>query len=187
MTLDPRDNPQSVYPESLLEPESGPDPARPWWVARTRTRQEKALARSLRGKFIPYFLPLVARPQQNRERVRTSIVPLFDGYLFFQADPRERQEALQSGHLAQAIPVRDQRVLHGQLQAIAMVCAREINLELTDFARPGTAVRIVTGPLAGLTGTVCTVKNSRRLVLRVDAIGQAVAVELALDQVQPIR
>ena len=93
MTLNPKDNPLPVHPRELLDPGAWPDPVRPWWVARTRTRQEKALARSLRGKDIPYFLPLVSRPQKSQGRMRTSIVPLFDGYLFFQADPAERQTA----------------------------------------------------------------------------------------------
>jgi transcription antitermination factor NusG len=185
MTLDLKDNPQSVYPDALFCPGSQPDPDHPWWVARTRTRQEKALARSLRGKAIPYFLPLVARPQKNRDRMRTSIVPLFSGYLFFQAGPHERQEALQSGHLAQAIPVKDQNMLHGQLQAISRVCALEMNLELVDFAQPGKTVRIIAGPFTGLKGVVRTIRNTRRLVLNVDAIGQAVAVEIGLDQIQP--
>lgn len=185
MTLDPKDNPQSVYPDALFCPGSQPDPDHPWWVARTRTRQEKALARSLRGKAIPYFLPLVARPQKNRDRMRTSIVPLFSGYLFFQAGPHERQEALQSGHLAQAIPVKDQTRLHAQLRDISLACVREIELELVDFAAPGTTVRIIVGPFAGLSGTVRTIRNTRRLVLNVDAIGQAVAVEIGLDHIQP--
>lgn len=185
MTLNPKDNPLPVHPRELLDPGGWPDPVRPWWVARTRTRQEKALARSLRGKDIPYFLPLVSRPQKSQGRMRTSIVPLFDGYLFFQADPAERQTALQTGHLAQAIPVKDQNMLHGQLQAISRVCALEMNLELADFAQPGKTVRIIAGPFAGLSGVVRTIRNTRRLVLNVDAIGQAVAVEIGLDQIQP--
>jgi transcriptional antiterminator RfaH len=185
MTLSPKDNPLPVHPAELLIQDTRPDPTRPWWVARTRTRQEKALARSLRGKDIPYFLPMVSRPQKSQGRMRTSIVPLFDGYLFFQANAADRQTALQTGHLAQAIPVKSQDVLHGQLQAIARVCEQNISLELVDFAQPGKKVRIIAGPFAGLAGHVRTVKSAKKLVLNVDAIGQAVAVEIALDHIQP--
>ena len=76
-------------------------------------------------------------------------------------------------------------MLHGQLQAISRVCALEMNLELADFAQPGKTVRIIAGPFAGLSGVVRTIRNTRRLVLNVDAIGQAVAVEIGLDQIQP--
>lgn len=185
MTLNPKDNPLPVHPSGLLAQNTGPDPARPWWAARTRTRQEKALARSLRGKDIPYFLPMVSRPQKSQGRMRTAIVPLFDGYLFFQADAVNRQTAMQTGHLAQAIAVTDQEILHRQLQAIARVCEHNIGLELVDFAQPGRKVRIIAGPFAGLTGHVRKLKSARKLVLNVDAIGQAVAVEIALDQIQP--
>ncbi len=115
MTLNPRDNPQSVFPQELLAPGSVPNPAAPWWVARTRPRREKALARCLLSKRIAYFRPLVARPQKHQGRMRTSDVPLFDSCLFFQADAEGRQAALRTGHLAQAIAVADQyywRTLH---------------------------------------------------------------------------
>lgn len=185
MTLSPKDNPLPVYPPGLLAQETRPDQTRSWWVARTRTRQEKALARSLRGKGIPYFLPMVSRPQKSQGRMRTAIVPLFDGYLFFQANAANRQTAMQTGHLAQAIAVTSQDVLHRQLQAIAHACEQTIGLELVDFALPGRKVRIIAGPFAGLTGHVRKVKSARKLVLNVDAIGQAVAVEIGLDQIQP--
>lgn len=185
MTLSLKDNPLPVHPQTLLEPGSMPDAGRPWWVARTRTRQEKALARSLHGKGIGYFLPLVSRPQKNRDRMRTSIVPLFDGYLFFQADAQERLATIQTGHLAQAIPVKGQDALHAQLQAIAKVCELKIGLELADFAQVGKKVRIIAGPFTGLTGIISTGRKANRLILKVDAIGQAVAVEIPLDQVQP--
>ena len=185
MTLNPKDNPLPVYPTGMLAQNTGPDPARPWWAARTRTRQEKALARSLRGKDIPFFLPMVSRPQKSQGRMRTSIVPLFEGYLFFQANAADRQTALQTGRLAQAIAVTNQDMLHRQLQAIAQVCEQNIGLELVDFAPPGRKARIIAGPFSGLTGHVREIKNNRKLVLNVDAIGQAVAVEIALDQIQP--
>lgn len=186
MTLALKDNPNPVFPEQLLVADTHPDPDHPWWVARTRTRQEKALARSLKGKGISYFLPLVPRPQKSKGRMRTSIIPLFSGYLFFQADPGARQEALLSGHLAQTIPVSDQNLLHAQLQAIAALCSREATLELTDFVPAGRRVRIIGGPFKGLEGIVRGRKNTGRIVLNVDAIGQAVAVDLNVDQIQQL-
>lgn len=169
MTLDLKDNPQSVYPDALFCPGSQPDPDHPWWVARTRTRQEKALARSLRGKAIPYFLPLVARPQKNRDHAdvhRSSLQRL----PFFPSRAARTPGSLAERAPGPGHPVKDQNMLHGQLQAISRVCALEMNLELVDFAQPGKTVRIIAGPFTGLKGVVRTIRNTRRLVLNVDAI-----------------
>ncbi len=91
--------------------------------------------------------------------MRTSVVPLFDGYLFFQADAEGRQAALSTGHLAQAIAVADQENLHWQLQAIFRVCAETVHLELVDFIKPGKTVRIIGGPFTGLSGVVCRINT----------------------------
>lgn len=76
-----------------------------WWVARTKSRQEKALAWNLVSRNVEYFLPLVSRPQKSKGRMRSSIVPLFNGYLFFRGDQTARSGALKTGKIAQILEV----------------------------------------------------------------------------------
>ncbi len=183
MTLKSADNPPVTYPTDLFEfPVSGD---RPWRVARTKSRQEKALAWSLKASGIRYFLPLVSRPQKNKKRMRTSIVPLFNGYLFFQGDMQERYTAITSGRIAQIIEVQDQQTLTRELTSLAQATAAECQLELCDFATKGKRVRIIDGPFRGLEGIVKKQKGQRRLVLQIEAIRQAATVEIELDQAQP--
>lgn len=185
MALNPKDNPPLLFPDDLLEA-ACPDPEFPWWVVRTRTRQEKAVAKGIQGRGIGYFLPLISRPRKYKGRMFVSIVPLFDGYLFVRTGAVGRLETLETGRVAQILQVTDQQLLHHQLQAIARACMKQVHLDLIDFAAPGKQVRIISGPFAGLTGTVQTRRGKSRLVLRVDAIGQAVAVEISPDQIQII-
>ena len=155
-------------------------------MVRTKSRQEKALAWSLNKAGISYYLPLVARPQKNRERLRISIVPLFTGYLFLRGTPLERIESLRTGRIAQVIPVEDQVSLRKELQGISMVTAMEKHLELCDFVKKGQKARVIYGPFAGVEGIVEREKNKTRLILTVQVIGQAVRVEIDIDQVQLI-
>ncbi|MFW5932287.1 MAG: transcription termination/antitermination NusG family protein [Desulfohalobiaceae bacterium] len=184
MTLSPQTNPSVVFPDQALE--AGPDPKRPWWVGKTRSRQEKALAWDLRSLQIPYVLPLVTQTQKSRNRVRTSLVPLFSGYIFFQGTGLERHQALRTGRLAQVLEVRDQAGLLSQLNSLAKAVDLGAELQLCDMVRQGSRVRIAFGPLAGLEGIVVRYKNQTKLVLNVQAIAQAAAVEVSLDQVQPV-
>ncbi len=186
MTLKLTDNPPSTSRDQLFE--LLPEPDRPWWVAHTKSRQEKALAWDLRRHNIDYYLPLVSRPQKNRNGLRMSIMPIFTGYLFFQGNGRERYEAVSTGRIARVIEVRDQETLHHELKNIAAVAGQVERLELSDFASQGQRVRIAYGPFAGIEGIVeKPAKRGRtKLILRVQAIGQAIKVEIDLDQVQPL-
>ena len=184
MTLKISDNPPPCNPENIFDLDL--DCLRPWWVVRTKSRQEKALAWSLKKAGISYYLPLVARPQKNRERLRISIVPLFAGYLFLQGTHMERYESLRTGRIAQVIPVEDQVSLRKELQGISMVTAMEKHLELCDFVKKGQKARVIYGPFAGVEGIVERGKNRTRLILTVQVIRQAVRVEIDIDQVQLI-
>lgn len=181
MTLPLSQNPPTRNTDTIFEEPLNVDS--PWWVARTKSRQEKALAWCLNQSGTNYFLPLVARPQKNKTRLRISIMPLFPGYLFFRGNNQQRYEALKTGRIAQVIPVGDQATLNDELRAISIVCSAEEKLELCDLVREGQRARIVYGPLAGAEGIIREKKSKTRLILAVQIIGQAVRVEISMDQV----
>ena len=184
MTLKTSDNPPPCNPKSIFDLDL--DSLRPWWVVRTKSRQEKALAWNLKKAGISYYLPLVARPQKNRKCLRMSIIPLFTGYLFLRGTHMERIESLRTGRVAQVIPVEDQVSLRKELQRIYMVCTMGKRLELCDFVKKGQKVRVIYGPFACVEGIVERKKNKTRLILTVEVIRQAVRVEIDIDQVQLI-
>ncbi len=156
----------------------------PWWVVRTKSRQEKTLAWSLKKVGINYYLPLVGRPQKNKKRLRLSIIPLFPGYLFFRGTDQDRFETLKTGRVAQVIPVVDQTTLNDELQAIFSVTTIEKNLELCDFVKKGQKVKVINGPFAHTEGIIQGTKSKTRLILMVQAIRQAVRIEIDINQVQ---
>ena len=65
-----------------------------WWVAHTKSRNEKAFAHDLIGRRVNYFLPMTWRVRRHRGRTIRSLLPLFSGYLFFCGEEKERLEAL---------------------------------------------------------------------------------------------
>lgn len=180
MTLNPSKNPPTCNVETIFDPSFNEE--NPWWVARTKSRQEKALAWSFMKSGVKYFLPLSAQPQKNKSRFRISVIPLFPGYIFFRGTNQTRYEALVTGRIAQVIPVEDQISLNNELRSIALACVVEKNLELCDLVREGQRARIVFGPFAGVEGIVLDKKSRIRLILAVQAIGQAIRVEIGTDQ-----
>ena len=79
-----------------------------WWVAHTKPRNEKALALDLRALDIVIYLPLHHRVTRSRNtgRITRSIVPVFTGYLFFNATEEQRCLALTTNRIAHVLAGR---------------------------------------------------------------------------------
>ena len=73
------ENPPIIWPEEM----SIADFEGNWWVAHTKSRNEKALANQLVNSHVPYFLPMHWKVSKSRGRTIRSLLPLFPGYLFF--------------------------------------------------------------------------------------------------------
>lgn len=183
MTRAPEQNPAALYPEDLLTN----DPySKPWRIAHVKSRREKALADFMARQGMGYYLPLTARRQASRNRVRYSLVPLFGGYIFFKADDPERYTAMRTNHIARVIDVRDPETLVSELQNIRKALSGNLPVFPIDYLTPGRPVRIKTGPLKDVEGVVVRKDRNFRLVLSVTSIMQAISVEVEADMVVPL-
>jgi len=157
-----------------------------WWVAHTKSRNEKALAHHLVGKNINYFLPMHWKVRRTRGRTIRSLLPLFSGYLFFCGEEKQRLEVLRTNRVANLIEVRDQHGLIDELLQIQQALSTGAPLVPHKYFKAGRRCRVIAGPLADLQGIVITTKSITRLVLQIDMLGQAASVEIDLDMIEPI-
>ena len=180
--LKTEDNPPMLFPEgaTISEIEG------PWWVSHTKSRNEKALAWWLNKHDVAYFLPLSAKLHHSRGRKYTCLVPLFAGYVFFAGDSQQRQTALSSNRIANVIEVVDQARLVRNLMQISDALGRGVVLDPHPYLKTGQSCRVTAGPLAGLEGIIVRKKDSARLVLQVDMLGQAASVEIDADTIEPV-
>lgn len=176
------DNPPILYP---LDVELADIPG-PWWVAHTKARNEKALAQQLAQWSIAYFLPLREKLVVKRGRRLTSMLPLFSGYLFFAGDDEARYHALTSNRIAQVIAVVDQDKLCRELAAICRALQARAPLDPHPYLKVGARCRVRSGALAGIEGLLERKQNVTRLLLQVDILGQAAAVEIDADLLEPV-
>jgi transcription antitermination factor NusG len=178
--LKPDENPPVIWPEA----ESIHDFAGLWWVAHTKSRNEKALAQDLIRKNISYFLPMTWRVRRQKGRTLRSLLPLFSGYLFFCGRESQRIELLRTNRVANLIEVRDQKKLLDELLQFEQALRVGAPLVPYKYIKAGQRCRVIAGPLAGLHGVVVMTKNVTRLVLQVDMLGQAASVEIDVDMVE---
>jgi transcription antitermination factor NusG len=173
---------RDLFPADLFEgdPKGPLELGSAAWVAfYTLARREKDLARRLEALEIPFYAPLVSRRLSSAAgRVRTSWVPLFPGYVFSLVDDEQRRTALATNTISRWLSVPDQRMLEGDLRGIKRLIDTEMPLTPESRLETGQPVRVRSGPLRGMEGTVVTRKGEQRLVVAVHFLNQGASIEL---------
>lgn len=175
-----------MYPEDLWDEVNRPvESARRWYCLHTRPRQEKAAARDLRAALVPFYLPLIVREDRTPAgRKIKSVLPLFGSYLFLFGDESQRLQALRRNRLVNVLEVVDQDVIALELRQIHRMMHSGLAIQPEPSAPVGGRVRISSGPLAGLEGTVVRRGKRDHFVAVVNMLGLGATVALEDWQVE---
>jgi transcription antitermination factor NusG len=180
--LNASENPPIIWPEE----HSVIDFTGKWWVAHTKSRNEKALAHDLINREINYFLPMTWKVRRKSRRTIKSLLPLFSGYVFFCGDENQRLELLRTDRVANLIEVKNQQQLINELVQIERVLRTGEPITPHKYLKKGQKCRVIAGPLMGVQGIIVSLKGQTRLVLQVDMLGQAASVEIEIDMIEPV-
>jgi transcription antitermination factor NusG len=150
-----------------------------WYVACTFSRHEKAIADRLKSKDVETYLPLYWTMRSwGQRRVRLEL-PLFPGYVFVKMEITRKARILAHpgvvrlvGLNGKATPLADDDI--DKLRASLSAC----KAEPYPYLSAGRRVRIKSGPLMGVEGTIMRRKGAVRLVVQIDLIQRAVLLEL---------
>ena len=176
------ENPPMMWPEA----ESITDFTGEWWVAHTKSRNEKALAQDLIRREVSYFLPMGWKVRRKSRRKMRSLLPLFAGYLFCCGKEDDRLEILRTDRVANVIEVTDQEKFIKELLQIEQALRAGAPLIPHKYVKKGQKCRVTAGPLLGLEGVAVRTRGAMRLVLQVDLLGQAASVEIDLDMIETL-
>jgi transcription antitermination factor NusG len=163
-----------IFPQALFDLSEDESP---WFVAHTRSRQEKALARYLMPLEIPFYLPSSENRVRRGGRNFVSYLPLFPGYVFLRGSAAERGAAVRSNMIVRLLDVPDQGLLHGELRDLRRLQLSGATLVPAPALFPGDAVRVTDGAFRGYTGTVLSEHGRLRLIVSISMLRQSVAVE----------
>jgi transcription antitermination factor NusG len=147
-------------------------------VLRTKSRQEKALANDLRSRGIASFLPLLTATKYYGGRKALVEFPVFPGYLFLRGEVDDAYEADRTHRVAQIIKVVNQKRLERELRNIHLALCGHAPLDPYPYLVAGVRVEVREGPFRGLQGIVEERGRRDRLVLQIEILGRAVALEI---------
>lgn len=157
-----------------------------WFTAHTRPRCEKKLVGYCNDLDLPTTLPLYRSIKKYRGKTVTFEKPLFPGYVFLRAPRELRGKVLQSDYVANLLEVHDEAEFERQLNDILRALETGLEIQLAPEIGRGTRVKIKHGPLAGIEAWVENRFGFDTVLLRLDFIGQAAAVKLQADDLEPI-
>jgi transcription antitermination factor NusG len=159
-----------------------------WFAAYTLPNHEKRVARQFSERSIPHYLPLYSSVRRWKDRKMLLDLPLFPGYVFAQMSLLDRVKVIQVPSLVRLVGFggRPAALPECDLTAIQICLSQRLRIEPHPVLQTGQRVRIVRGALEGIEGILVRNKRISRLVLSVDLIMQAVAIEVDAADVQPV-
>jgi len=148
-----------------------------WQLVYTVPRHEKSVSAQLNSRDIKHVLPVYrSKRQWNARRVEIDL-PLFPSYVFVQCDSTNRRAVLSVPGIVTLISFNGHpaTVEHTALMAI-LNALKMRNAHPCAYLAQGRRVRIQSGPLAGIVGTIQRIKGVR-IIVSVDSIASSISIE----------
>jgi transcription antitermination factor NusG len=153
---------------------------RGWYALYTKHQHEKVVARNLSCKGFEVFLPLYTAARNWKDRVKLISLPLFPCYVFLHGDIERRLDILTTPGIHDLVSNAGQPAVipAAEIEGIRQAVGSGARMEPHPFLECGEWVRVKCGPLAGLGGILVRKKNVCRLVVSIEMLGKAAAVEI---------
>lgn len=161
-----------------------------WYAVQTLHRYEQRIARDLAAKGYETYLPLLRETRRWTDRKKVIEIPALSGYLFVRNDAslKSRVRVLETVGVVRMLGDNHAPVPVPEIEIESLRRALESNAPCSkcESLAEGTLVHVKTGVLAGIRGRLVRIHQNLRLILSVSNVSQALSVEVALEDVEPI-
>ena len=151
-----------------------------WIVVRSKPRSEKIAYAQLKEKGIEAYLPLLKERRKWSDRKKWVEFPLFSSYLFAKIEIKNSIFVLQTNGVNSLVKFGEEIAIVQDEVVNAIKLAIDGGYQLTpaEYFIAGNAVEVIEGPMRGVKGIVAQLKGKDRLVIKIDAIQQALSIDI---------
>lgn len=152
-----------------------------WYPVYTNPRAEKKAFDLLSRKGIECYLPLYRQQKQWSDRKKWINEPLIKSYLFVKITTSQITEVLMTNGICRFLYFSGKiaSMPDKQIEQLKLLLATESELEVSDYHfTKGEMVKINAGPLQGLIGKLIEFETQKRLLIKIDHVGQSVLVKI---------
>ena len=166
--------------ETLLQPH--------WYAAYTRANHERRVSDQLGEREVENFLPEYESVRRWKDRKVRLQRPLFPGYVFVHMALRDRLRVLQVPGVARLVGFdgHPAAVPEEEVLRIREYLESGLRAEPHPYLKVGRRVRLKNGPLAGTEGILLRRKGKLRVVISMELIQRAVAVDVDVTDVEAL-
>jgi transcription antitermination factor NusG len=150
-----------------------------WYAAYTCANHEKRVREQLERRSVESFLPVYETVRRWKDRRVQLEMPLFPGYVFVHLVLRDRLSVLQTPSVVRLVGFGDQPAAlpDQEIEALKKGLSSGVRAEPHPYLTKGRRVRLKSGPLAGMQGILLRRRGNFRVVIAIDLIQRAVAVD----------
>jgi len=159
-----------------------------WYALNVRPRHEKAVADQLQAKALESYLPLYRARRRWTDRTKTIDLPLFSRYVFCRFNFEARLKVISVSSIVSIVgfggkpcPIPDH-----EIETIQSIVGSGLPVSPWPFLRIGQRVRVTQGALEGLEGILARQKSGYRVIVNMEMLNRAVAVEIEQDLVRAV-
>jgi transcription antitermination factor NusG len=160
---------------------------RPYWYAvYTCANHERRVADQLTSRGVEHFLPQYESLRRWKDRKVRLQLPLFPGYIFVQVALRDRLRVLDVPSVVRLVGFngRPAPLLEADVTRIREFLELGFRAEPHPYLTVGKRVRVKNGPLAGMEGILSRRKGKFRVVISIELVQRAVAVDVGEADVE---
>lgn len=159
-----------------------------WFALAVKPQHEKTVGAQLATCGLEAYVPLYRSRRNWSDRVKTVELPLFPGYVFSRFAFENRFQVIRNASVISIVgfggvpaPISEEDIVFMRLLA-----AQGSGIVPWPVLHFGERVRVRTGPLDGLEGILVREKGRYRVVVSVDILNRAVAMEIERDLIEPV-
>jgi transcription antitermination factor NusG len=151
-----------------------------WHAVYTRHQHEKMVSQLLASKGFETFLPLYATAHSWKDRTKIVSLPLFPCYVFLKASGDRPLNILTTPgvHMIVSSAGRPLTIPGKEIEDLRLAVGSGAPMQPHRLLKRGDRVRVKAGSLAGVEGILLRHKNVCRVILSVEILGKAAAVEV---------
>ena len=155
-----------------------------WKVLFVKPRTEKKVVEYCKLYGIDFYLPMREHTRDVKRRKNVVTMPLFPGYVFVRLPLSQKLQLQQTNLLVRILKPTNPRKMLRDLVMVRRALRANPALTTAKPLTKGRLVRITSGPFAGIEGRVARQTSKMKIVLNIDMIGQATALEIESDFVE---
>jgi transcription antitermination factor NusG len=160
-----------------------------WIAVYTKPRHEKLVLSQFTEKGIDSYLPLIRQRHRWSDRMKWVEIPIFKSYIFAHVELKDNLEVLQTRGVNHIVKFQNKIAVipDAQITSLRKIIDGGFDPFPSDYFVIGDDVEVIGGPLRGINGVVSRNDTSDKLIIKINVIQHAVAVQIERKYLKPVK